>query len=385
MFFGGYLPFHETKDPGLITVGLNRLGCTTSLLTTKKPELCTYTSSFILMSADQEKFVDVGFWRKVDADLVICYTWLDPAYNTILAALREGGKKIVIKADSDGRIGYPVMSRRQLIGNPAERLRGAIRQGYLFGRNLPSFRKQLDSRTHQMRLADAIIIESPMAFENIRRFLGYYNRSDLISKFHIIPNPVTDDISEGEIGAKKDIMICIGRWSASIEKNTSIMLKCSETFLRKNPEWRLRLVDTLGLGRPELEKAVSKWNKSSIERVEILGPLTHNSIAHVLSDSRVFFMPSNWESWGIAAAEAVCMGCTVVGTPLEPLDFLVAGGFSGTLAKGFAFQHLTQALASDTSKHERGVYKPAEIASYWRPRLSIREVASQIYKLLTKL
>jgi glycosyltransferase involved in cell wall biosynthesis len=375
VFFDGYSPLHETKDPGLITIGLSQLGYPTTLITETKTELDGYEAPFALMMEDRGRFRDVDFWRRTDSDVVICYTWLEQTYNSIVRAIAQSGRKVLVKADTDGRLGYPVVPRYQ---NQYVMATPPLKVWYKFSR--------LEGKIEQMEMASGVLIESPGALGNIRKFLGYWKRSDLISKFHILPNPVTDDISKSELKAKEQIMMSVGRWSASIQKNTSMMLRCSRRFLGDNPEWRFRLVATYGLGRQRIEDLVSKWNKEIKQRVEILGPLnTHNSMAQLLGESLMCFMPSKWESWGIAAAEALCMGCTVVGTPLEPLDFLVAGGFSGTLAKGFAFEDLMQALTSDASKHKQGTYKPIDIAGYWRRRLSIREVTLQICELLTKL
>lgn len=375
IFFDAYKPFHVTKDPGLIALGLNRLGCSTILITQSKEELRGYSPPFRVVTVEKEKFTEAAFWRGIDVEVVICYTWLVQDYNTILAAIRESGKKIAVKADSNGRLGYPVASRYR-----APRLKASW-----VGKALYSVFR-VKGKKEQIELADVVLIESPKALDNACKFLTYWGRPDLTSKFCFVPNPVTDEISNSVIPTKQNTVISVGRWDDRAQKNTPIMLKCCKSFLAGHPDWRCRIVATLGHGKDSVEKSVSKWNSALKERLEVLGPLDHhNEMTRLLGESRILFMPSNWESFGISAAEAVCMGCTVVGTPLEPLDFLVAGGLSGTLAKDFAFESLMQALAFDASKHKQGTYDPIEIAAYWRPRLSIREVASRIYELVSDL
>jgi glycosyltransferase involved in cell wall biosynthesis len=369
VFFDGYAPFHETKDPALITIGLSRLGCVTTLVTEKKTELDGYRAQFPIVTADKRNFSEVDFWRQVDADLVICYTWLGQTYSSIVAAIRRSGKKVLVKADSDGRLGYPVVPRYQHQHLMAT-LPLKLRLKYL----------KVKGIIEQIEMASSVLIESPKAYENVQRFLQYWNRPSLISKLHVVPNPVTDDISKGETRTKKDILISVGRWEDSRAKNTSTMLKCASRILEMNRKWQVRLI---GSGTSSLRKKIDEWDTDIRHRTEMLGVVPHIKIPRLLSDSRIFFLPSNWEGSSIAAAEAVCMGCTIVGTPLESLDFLVANGLSGTLAEGFKYEHLIQALRSDTTKHEQGTYDPLEIASYWRPKLSIRNVASQIRDVAT--
>jgi glycosyltransferase involved in cell wall biosynthesis len=370
IFFDGYAPFHETKDPGLIAVGLSRLGYVATLVTETKTELDGYEAQFPIITAKKRNFTDVDFWKQIDADVVICYTWLGRKYNSIVAAIRHSGKKVLLKADSDGRLGYPVIPRWQhqhLMATLPLRLRFK----YL----------RLNGIIAQIETANAVLIESPKAYENVQRFLHYWKRPSLISKLHVVPNPVTDDIIASEISSKQNVLISVGRWNDPV-KNILILLRSAKHFLESNSDWSMLVV---GEGEKIPKQIVSKWESELRTRVKVLGEVPHPQMAKLLGESRIFFVPSKRESWGISAAEALCMGCSIVGTPLEPLDFLVGGGFSGTVAKGFAIEHLVRALAHDVSKHTQGTYNPFRIAGYWRPKLSIREVTSQICELLTKL
>ena len=135
VFFEGYLPYHEVKDPGLIPLGLNRIGCDTCLVTLRKPELTHHTPSFPLIAAERGILYSARFWKDLDADTIICYTWLQPSYNPILEKMITGGKKIIIKSDLDGRVGYPVTPR--YVDNwqlkPLQRLWGRVYYSNAYG------------------------------------------------------------------------------------------------------------------------------------------------------------------------------------------------------------------------------------------------------------
>ena len=387
VFFDGYLPYHGVKDPGLIPLGLNRMGCDTCLVTLMKPQLATYKCPFSLISAQRERLQDAGFWRHLEADVVICYTWLEPSYNSILTKMIEGGKRIVIKADTDGRLGYPAMPRyvRDPASPPLRNLSSWFRHTRAFGRFGVSYGKgyrvTMPERMKQIQLSSAVIFESPKAVANVSNVLDYWRRPDLASKVHFVPNPVAGDILAGEVRAKQNVTISIGRWEDPA-KNASLLIRSMRQFLEVNPQWRLRVV---GDGERTLEQTVSAWRNELREKVEILGQVSHSKVVELLADSRVLYMPSKTEGFPIVAAEAVCMGCSIVGTPLESLDFLAANGFSGTLSEGFSSRHLTRALTIDVSKHAEGAYDPVEIAGHWRSTLSIDQVSAQIYEIIRKL
>jgi glycosyltransferase involved in cell wall biosynthesis len=383
IFFDEYMPLHETKDPGLLALGLNRLCCSTSLITLGKPELENYNAPFVLIARDRQRFADASFWRRLEAEVVICYTWLDPSYNDIVAALRDSGKIIVLKADSDGRLGYPLAPRYFQTTKPLQRLKHVCEEGAFFSKIFPSYRSRVKEIIRQIQMANAVLIESPKALSNMREFLGYWWNQNLLSKFHVIPNPVADDVMQAQITAKENVLMSVGRWD-SPQKNAAMLLKCSHKFLTDNDGWRLQLVSTLGHGRKLVENIVSRWTLALRSRVEIQGPLeSHGQMVQLFNRTKIFFVPSRWEGFPIAAAEAVCMGCTIAGTPLEALDFLVAEGFSGKLSKGFTFGDLTRTLQREASSWLQNVYNPFAIAAYWRQRLSSETVASQVMKLFS--
>jgi len=352
-------------------IGLGLLGDSTTLVTEVKSELNGYRAPFLLVMAERNQLSEVDFWRRIDAEAVICYTWVDPRYNPILRAICKSGKSVLVKADTDGRLGYPVVPRQYLLKHRHTAATFALKLWYRFYR--------LRGKIEQLEEVSGVMVESPSAYLNIQKFLEYWGRSDLVSKFHMVPNCVADDITTAELAEKQNILSSVARWNDPA-KNTSMMLSCSKKFLEDNPDWRLRLI---GPADDVVRQRVSDWKSGLRDRVEITGLVPHERMAKLLGESRIFFMPSNWEGSPIAAAEAVCMGCTIVATPLEAFDFLISGGLSGTLSKDFEFESIMRALASDASKHKQGIYDPMGIAAQWRSKLSTREVASQIHKLIT--
>lgn len=92
-------------------------------------------------------------------------------------------------------------------------------------------------------------------------------------------------------------------------------------------------------------------------------------------------MPSNLEGLPIAASEALCVGCSIVGTPLESFRYLINNGFSGTVTKGFQKVHIVSDLLEDSIKWGNGQYHPEKIANFWRERLNRKKIAEEILKI----
>lgn len=379
-FFDGYLPLHETKDPGQIVLGFLDLGVQAEMITETKPELEQYNASFSIKFITQEQARDVSYWRSLDYDAIVIYTWLHKHYLPVIAAIKEAGKVVLVKGDTDGRISFPVESRafyyrsknkwKTIIKRSPKALQNLILR--LVGRQ-----KALWLAKH-IELADRVIVESPQAKVNLAYIMLYWGKPELIKKISVIPNPVASDVIESSIPAKQKQIVAVGRWDDVWQKNTVTMTKVLCRFATIRPDYEVAVI---GPGKDIIKRFIAKTSFKRQIRLHLLGSLPHNEVVNYLGRSQILFMPSNWESFGIAAAEAVCMGCSVVGTPLESLQFLTQGSFSGTLAPDFSEDALLSALLTDVLKWETGNYVPEDISSFWRSRLHRKVIAEKILSL----
>jgi hypothetical protein len=108
VFMDAYEPFHETKDPGQIPLGLKEIGIQTELIALEKKELADYKAPFPLVKTDMNTLAQDNFWAKNDSGAVVSYTWLGAQYMPMLEKIKGSGKKALIKIDSDGHVGWPL-------------------------------------------------------------------------------------------------------------------------------------------------------------------------------------------------------------------------------------------------------------------------------------
>lgn len=111
IFFDGYLPGHEAKDPGQLVLGLLDAGASSEMTTQDKPELRRYRAPFPLRFVTRGEALDPSYWRAVPDDAIIAYTWLNKSYLPVISAMRQAGKVVIVKADSDGRLASPLYHR----------------------------------------------------------------------------------------------------------------------------------------------------------------------------------------------------------------------------------------------------------------------------------
>lgn len=381
IFFDRYSPEHEYKDPGQIPLGLKEIGLSNVLLTLKKPSLTNpLNQSITILQEEKSEFIQEKYWRSNNADIVIAYTWLSGAYNEIIAQMKSGGKKVLIKADSDGLIGYPLPNRYLRVptfegGTIALSLALKISWHkpfkFLFSKRTKRIIKEIE-------LSDGVIIESPEALSNLNYFLSAWERRDLISKNHFIPNPIATEFINSEVKPKEDIAISFGRWDDYKQKSTRTMVKTVIEFLKEKPNFKFVI---FGSGTELVKSLLAKAPKEIASRIVILGYVDREKIKELLANAKIFFVPSRWESFSIASGEALCMGCSIVGTPLECLRYLSMQGFSGTTSTSFKKEDLLAALLQDSLKWENQYYEPEKISTFWKARLNRKKIAEEIEKL----
>ncbi len=379
LFFDEYKPFHEYKDPGQIALGLLDKKINVNFITLNKPELNNYSALFpIIKVKDKKELYNKEFWGKIDSDFIIVYSWLSINYTSLINVIKSSGKKILIKADSDGRIGYPIVPYK---------LKIPVFSNYFF-RSLPRQIKRFPLMwlfriiIKQIELSDGVIVESPDALSNLNYFLTKWGRKDLIKKIYCVPNPVTPDIIRSELKEKENIIVCVGRWEDEPQKNTKTMVKVLLEFLHYRKDYMAIII---GSGENIIKKLIKNESEDIKNRLQITGQIDHDEIKNYLLISKIFFMPSRWESFGIAAAEATCCGCSIVGTPLESLRYLTMQGFSGSIAPSFKREAILAALIGDSVKWDRNQYISEKISNFWKNKLDRDVIAEQILNIIEKL
>jgi glycosyltransferase involved in cell wall biosynthesis len=229
-----------------------------------------------------------------------------------------------------------------------------------------------------MELCSGTIIESPEALANLNYFLAAWDRSDLIRKTHFIPNPVTPEFIQGEIGKKENIAATHGRWDDFTVKNTTVMAETVVEFLTQRQYYRFII---FGSGTDRVKKLLEAAPQNVRDRITVEGFIEHSKVQQMLGNVKILFVPSRWESFSIASAEALCTGCSIAGTPAEALRYMSMQGFSGSIAATFDKKAILAALLQDASKWDNGKYEAQKIAAFWRPILDRKSVAKSIENL----
>ena len=363
-----YHPSIHFKDPGQITIGLREAGVD-AFLVPLRPAASNGQAPFPIVAGDPGSD---ALWARAEADVVLVFSRLDPRHTTLLRRLKARGARIIVKADTDGTLGYPLVPHYLRALMFSHDPLGWIVRNAKWRMPVKTF---VARKIEHIRLADAVIIESPDAVANVVRVLEYWGEGHLAARLHFVPNPVAPDVCEAPLRQKDNVIVASGRWDDEGAKNTRVLVRVLGEFLQTRPDYRSVI---LGSGSEYVHRLARPVGRDARVRMDVRGAVTRGDVVETLSGARVCLVSSRLESFGLAAAEALCMGCSVVVTPIESLAYLSAHGATGTVARDFTPQALLTALREDVGKWERRVYDPARLAGRWRTTLGRREVARTI-------
>jgi hypothetical protein len=383
VFFQEFEPYHLAKDPGQIILGLTEIGVDVELVTLEKPSLVAY-SELPLRFIRPEQAYDVSFWRSSGYDIVLAYTWLRPQFLWIPKLLTEAGLPVIVKGDTDGRLNYPL---HPMWDTYVDSLPGVFSYLKIARRRI---KRQFNARqifsdlSRHLEVASGAVVETPQAYANLACLLAAYGASNLLEKISVIPNPVVP--SGLAVVAKQKQVVAVGNWEMKFGdyyvKNPKTMCSAISRFLAVRTDFNAILI---GKGDTFLNGFLAGQPSSVSNRIQIVGELSHSKVLRILNESRILFMPSISEGLSIAASEALTSGCSIVGSPLESLQYLSQGDKYGTLAANFGEDAYVGALVADAVRWDRGDYNPVAIATYWSKELYRGRIAGKFQNLFHTL
>lgn len=165
-------------------------------------------------------------------------------------------------------------------------------------------------------------------------------------KMCVVHNPVNlepkpHSVNYLAVQDRLKILLSVGRLTP--QKNQSCLIAAFALIADRFPEWNLRIAGE-GPLRPELELQVKDLGLSN--RVSLPGNLANIGQAYERAD--LFVLPSSYESFGLATAEAIMHGLPAVGFADCPgTNILIRPGENGVLVHGEDKVHaLAESLAA---------------------------------------
>jgi glycosyltransferase involved in cell wall biosynthesis len=222
-----------------------------------------------------------------------------------------------------------------------------------------------------------LAVESPLAAQRMRDFIGLFSKK--VPVVEVVAHPVDlGDLACPDNVERGPQVVAVGRWDAH-QKDFPLLLRTLAAFLSVRSDWRATVVGRLPA---DFERLLSGVSPATRSRISFPGAIPHAELATHLYASRILLVTSRHESFHIAAAEALCCGCSVVG-PVEIASMpWFVGSDSGTVSSRRSERFLAQALQVEARLWDAGARDPERIASVWRLRVGSRVIVERLLELL---
>lgn len=298
---------------------------------------------------DPARFRDPEFWAGFGAQAGLLITWLGLADE--LAAMQAAGLETIAVTDSDGyatsRSHPREWLRRMWLYQPTFglRLRAA---GFWFRRYLFHARREAREVLNSLQHSDVVVLHSPGAVANLRRFSERYGGHELRSSPRVVPYPIDELFCDPDpaVASRANRVVAVSRWDDP-QKDARLMVRILEAYYTGGGTAEVVLVGRNG----------KPWFGSLPRRfplVRYVGVQSREALRELFLTSRVILFSSRWETGPIAAGEALASGCTLVGPPL--LNFVtyhLAGPF-GEASRTRSPMELAAVLAREMGRWDRG-------------------------------
>ena len=374
-----------TRDSGLIVLALRKKGYDARLIALGNNEEA-FSEATPIVTARLGQLKDSAWWKAMNPDAVVLNTWGAPRYDGIRKAVLAVTTRVIERLDTDGvrspRIWpthYLVATFGSYIDSGKNPLIAAV-MTFLRYQVVWNFPSLLDRRmVETMSQIPVLAAESPLGVARTSRHMRIFSNSP--KRIVMLPHPVNESTLNYDGGQKENRVISVGRWNA-YQKNAPLLLRTLKLFLELHPGWHADLVGG-GLNSELVQKMFGSTNLHS--RVTVHGVVDHGTLRGLYSRAKIFFLPSRYESYCIAAVEALCCGCSVVSASHLGASGYQAGKDSGTAAARGDKNQLLDALDVEVMMWETGNRIAGEISSRWRAEAGAESIAKKVLDVLREI
>lgn len=376
--FGGGADFFA-RDSGLLCRGFQALGIESRAVMPgeRLPE-----DDADLIRTNFSDLESADWWRRQALDGVVLYAWGRPKFRKVAAAIHEAGIFLILNQDNGGLVsplaGFRDWLEEQWILAGQGRGRGArLRFLKLTLRGLSAGIFITDPlRAQHLKQGDVIACVSPKAAEHYRKLCRIYGGARLAERVAVVPHAVETRFHFAS-GRKLRQVVCVGRWQDLVQKRPWLLMDIIGSLVAVDEEVVVVIVGTF---TPAMEAWRRSLPDSEGQRVILKGRVDRDELAEILRESQVFYSPSAFESFGIAAAEALCSGCSVVAgrsVSMASFEWFVSAD-SGKLAEEDDAKGHATALREELLAWEENRREAALISGAWGERLHADRVAARI-------
>ncbi|MDO5450264.1 MAG: glycosyltransferase [Akkermansia sp.] len=294
-----------------------------------------------------------AWWRSLGLDGVVLYSWGDPRYTAVAAAIKRAGIRLVIHYDANCEL----HEHLQRPGGALKRLVNRLKDAAV---------NRL--RARHLAYADAITCPPPVA--QAFRTDPYYGRH-IAARCVDMPCPVSGVFRlRGEVPRER-LMVAVGRWDDVRQKRPEMLTAALDAYYAATPPQLRCQTEIYGTATDFLRAWHAALPADVQACVSLQGRADQAQLACTFNRARCIICPSLFEGSHNVSAEALCCGCAVV-CACQPVLLCTVMWYttqdSGTIAAADTPAALAAAMAAENAAWDAGLRHPQQIAATWQAR-----------------
>jgi len=374
---------YANRDAGLVAQGFRENGWSSRSILLGPPRADDLPG---IIRATREEMENPGWWAGLAKQGVIFYNSLRLTTAPILRAAKASGLPVAINVDDTGIFDFHSQPRdfwrKSLMHKSTRPLPTRLYNSLAsVGKSyLHTFNGAHRRLAAHLAIADVIGGVTPDAVSRIRRFLDNYGQNQAADRVSLIPHPTHPRfrLLGSKSGAEEITFVTIGRWDALAQKRQDLLMEVVETVIERDSRCRFEI---FGKVTPELDRWHSTLGAVAAERVALHGIVPNAQLLEAFQAANVYLCVSAYESFLIAAAEALCCGCSIVAcdSPTLPGPRWFAAEGRGTLSQRFNREGLGAAAVAEANAWRDGA-RDARGISEWAQGILHADCVARKYK-----
>lgn len=383
--FVGTQVFYD-RESGLTSRGFQSIGINSrSILLTPAKE----SDHPSLIRATVQNLQDIRWWKSLNIDALVFYTWGSLQYRAMVDAAKSAGVTVLQVTDHSG------------VSSPLAGLKAHLMADYYHYWYYPLWKRVLRTlcklpisctwrlfardwrNAHAMTASDFFLASTPEAARRFRVFVARLVGKHAAEKVRFVPIPVNFHFRFNPDVQKLPEVVAVGRWD-TLQKRTPLLIETINLALVQHDTVCFRIFGTI---HPQLREWWRRLRADYSERVCLEGVTSNEALAHAYQRAQVMLVSSAYEGCHNASAEAVCCGTTVVAcrSPfLSALEWHTSMN-TGRLACSSTPESLSAALLAELAAWSIGERDPVVSSAQWVERLHPDRVAQEMCKLITSV
>lgn len=359
---------YANRDAGLVARGFRENGWPCRSIVLGPPREDDLPE---IIRATRQEMENPSWWSGVAEYGVIFYNSVRLATAPVIRAAKSSGLPIAMNVDDTGIFDFHSQPgdfwKKSLMHKSTKPLPtrlykslAAVGKSYLH-----TFNGAHRRLAAHLAIADVIGGVTPDAVLRIRRFLDAYGQPRAADRVSLIPHPTHPRfrLRGSKNGAEEITFVTIGRWDAFAQKRQDLLMEVVETVMENDSRCRFEI---FGKVTPEMDRWHSGLATVAANRVALHGIVPNAQLLEAFQAAHVYLCVSAYESFLIAAAEALCCGCSMVAcdSPTLPGPRWFADQARGTLSRGFNREDLGAAAIAEANAWRQGARHAQEISEW---------------------